>query len=303
MTWRIEHGDCLGLLPGVPAGSIDAVITDPPYPCIRRPYGRLAEAEWHDVMDGVVAQVRRVLKPTGSAVFVLQPNSRRVGEMRLWAWEFLVRTARAWNLVQDCYWLNHAAMPTVHCRRANGLLRPSVKLCLWFGPADCFRDQDAVLWTPSDRVLACRLEDRCLRRQPSGHSVRTGRTKQSVLERGGSTPLNLIPVANTDSMSSSGRRGHPAGTPLRLCEWWVRYLCPPSGMTLDPFAGVATVGVAAVRNGRDFIGFEKEGRYVELARRRLEEAVHSSMDGIGGTRPGGISARPYDGCSSSRKPA
>lgn len=271
--WRVEHGDCRDLLPSIPDASVDAVITDPPYPCIRRPYGRLAEAEWHRMMDEVVAQVRRVLKPSGSAVFVLQPNSRRVGEMRLWAWEFLVRTARAWNLVQDVAWWNHAAMPTVHCRRENGLLRPSVKLCWWFGPPDCRRDQDAVLWTPSERVLAERLEDRCLRRQPSGHAMRTGRTKQAVLERGGSTPFNLIPVANTDSVNSSGRRGHPAGTPYRLCEWWVRYLCPRFGVVLDPFAGLATIGEAAVRNGRSFIGIEKEDRYCEAARRRLEEAT------------------------------
>jgi hypothetical protein len=270
MTWRIENGDCLDMLPAVPAGSIDAVITDPPYPCIRRPYGRLAEAEWHDLMDGVVAQVRRVLRPSGSAVFVLQPNSRRVGEMRLWPWEFLLRTAKDWNLIQDVYWWNHAAMPTVHVRRENGLLRPSVKLCLWFGPPDCWRDQRAVLWRPSVRVLAERLEDRCLRRQPSGYTVRRGRAKQAVLERGGSTPFNLIPLANTDSVSSSGRHGHPAGTPRQLCDWWVRYICPPFGVVLDPFAGAGTVGEAAVRNGRSYVGIEKEGKYVEVARRRLE---------------------------------
>ncbi len=273
MIWRIEHGDCLHLLPSIPDASVDAIITDPPYPCIRRPYGRLAEAEWHDTMDAVVAQARRVLKPWGSAVFVLQPNSRRVGEMRLWPWDFLLRTTKSWNLLQDVYWWNFAAMPTVHCRRANGLLRQSVKLCLWFGSADCHRDQDAVLWTPSGRILASHLEDRCLRRQPSGQSVRSGRTKQAVLERGGSTPLNLIPVANTDSTSSSGRHGHPAGTPLKLCDWWVRYVCPPSGVVLDPFAGACSVGVAAVRSGRSFVGFEKEGKYVEAAKRRLEDAA------------------------------
>src|SRR5207302_6393272 len=96
--------------------SVDAVITDPPYPEVRRDYGRLTEAAWHALMDEVVAQARRVLKPGGSMVCVLQPNSREVGAMRLWLWEFLLRTARSWGLVQDCYWWNPAAMPPVHCR-------------------------------------------------------------------------------------------------------------------------------------------------------------------------------------------
>jgi DNA modification methylase len=55
-----------------------------------------------------------------------------------------------------------------------------------------------------------------------------------------------------------------------LCDWWVRYICPPFGVVLDPFAGAGTVGEAAVRNGRSYVGIEKEGKYVEVARRRLE---------------------------------
>src|ERR1700730_2535144 len=109
MAWRIEQGDCLDLLPSVPDRSMDAVVTDPPYPEIRRDYGRLTEAEWHALMDAVVAQARRVLKPSGSAVFVLQPNYERLGRMRLWVWEFLVRTARNWNLIQNVMAWNRTA--------------------------------------------------------------------------------------------------------------------------------------------------------------------------------------------------
>ncbi len=62
----------------MPAGSVDAVITDPPYPEISRAYGRMTEAEWWDMMMVVCTETRRILKPTGSAVFILQPNSRKV---------------------------------------------------------------------------------------------------------------------------------------------------------------------------------------------------------------------------------
>ena len=204
MAWQIEHGDCLDLLPAVPDGSVDAVVTDPPYPEISRDYGRMSEPRWHDLMDAVVAQVRRVLKPQGSAVFVLQPNYERLGKMRLWLWEFLLRTARSWNLVQDAYSWNRTAMPSAGCDRNTGLLRPSVRYCLWFGEPDCHRDQQAVLWTPSQGILAEQLEDRCLHRQPSGYCVRQGRVKETVLERGGSTPFNLIPVALGSRKNEAG---------------------------------------------------------------------------------------------------
>src|SRR5438309_259718 len=133
MGWRIERGDCLDLLPTVSDGSIDAIITDPPYPEISRDYGKISEAAWHSLMDAVVAQVRRVLKPGGSAVFVLQPNYERLGRMRLWLWEFLLRTAKSWNLIQNAYCWNRTAMPSAGCDRRHGLLRPSVRYCLWFG--------------------------------------------------------------------------------------------------------------------------------------------------------------------------
>jgi DNA modification methylase len=277
MSHRIEHGDCLELLPSLSDTSVDAVITDPPYPEIDRDYGRISEADWHELIDKAVAQARRVLKPSGSMVCILQPNYEKLGRMRLWLWEFLVRTAKSWNLIQNAYCWNRTAMPSAGCDRRHGLLRPSVRYCLWFGPPDCHRDQQAVLWTASQGILAEQLEDRCLHRQPSGYSVRQGRAKQTVLERGGSTPFNLLPVALGSRRHEAGYFGHGAGTPFKLCEWWVKYICPPGGTVLDPFAGVASVGVAAVRLGRSYIGMEKEGRYCDIARSRLEAAVPSSM--------------------------
>ena len=53
------------------------------------------------LMKSVVGESRRILKPKGSAVFVLQPNYESLGKMRLWLWEFVVWAGREWNLVQD----------------------------------------------------------------------------------------------------------------------------------------------------------------------------------------------------------
>ncbi len=52
-------------------------------------------------MREVVRETRRVLKPKGSAVFILQPNSVHVGQMRLRLSEFMAEQAREWNVVQD----------------------------------------------------------------------------------------------------------------------------------------------------------------------------------------------------------
>ena len=271
--WTLYQGDCLDVLPTLEAGSVDAVITDPPYPGIKREYGYWEPDEWLGMMRQLVPEVRRVLKPSGSCVMVLQPNSERVGRMRTWLWEFMAWVGKEWGIVQDAYWWNFTAPPTVHTHRTRGLMRGSVKPCVWLGDADCYRNQDGVLWTESDSNRAHRQSTRALQYRPSGLSIRPQRCANAALERGGSTPFNLLPIANADSQSSAGANGHGAGTPLELCRWWTRYICPPGGVILDPFAGTATTGIAALEHGCDYVGIERYAKYVPIARQRLEQAA------------------------------
>lgn len=67
---------------------------------------------------------------------------------------------------------------------------------------------------------------------------------------------------------SSGRL-HPTQKPIGIMEWCVG---KTSGTVLDPFMGSGTTGVACIKTGRKFIGIEKEPRYFEIARKRLERA-------------------------------
>lgn len=52
-------------------------------------------------------------------------------------------------------------------------------------------------------------------------------------------------------------------------QWWTRYICPPGGTVLDPFAGSGTAGIAALREGRDAILIERKPEYVEIIHRRI----------------------------------
>lgn len=270
----LHLGDCVDWLRTLPDGSVDAVITDPPYPEIDRPYGRLTEAEWWAlIVEGVVPEVRRILKPTGSAVFILQPNSRKVGSMRGWLFRFQAWACDHWNMVQDAWWWNFTAPPTVHTHRTKGLMRPSLKAAVWLGAPDCYRNQDAVLWTQSEANKMEDREDRALLVHPSGQSVRRGRCAAVADERGGVTPFNVLPVSNADSQSSAGANGHGAGTPYAVADWWTRYICPPGGLVCDPFTGSGTMALAAIERGCSFVGAEKMPEYYDIALRRIAGAM------------------------------
>lgn len=264
----ILHGDCRELLKAIPDASVDAVVSDPPYPEIDREYGRMSEADWLAMMKAVVLECRRVLKPKGSAMFVIQPNAEKAGRMRTWHLEFALWAAREWNLVQDAYWWNVNALPLAGADRRHKLLRPSVKWLVWLGPPGCFKNQENVLLSPAEDTVARAAARRVRRPVPSGIDCDDAQLYGTADERGGTTPFNCLPIAS--GCQPAGREDHPAATPYDLASWWCRYLLPPGGVLLDPFAGSGTVLAAGLDSGASrVIGMEKEARYVEIARRHI----------------------------------
>ena len=229
-------------------------------------------------MKPVVREVRRVLRPNGSAVFILQPNSSQVGRLRPWLYDFECWAIHEWNVVQDVYWWNWSALPTCGANPQGGLLRPSVKHCVWLGPPDCYRDQSAVLLPESDgNRRARKLARHETYVRPSGLSVNEFASRQAAVERGGVIPFNLIPCGN-----ARGSGGHPAATPLALCDFWVKYLCPVGGIVLDPFCGSGTTGVACIRHLRRFVGIERDAKYLqEIAQPRLTMECAMKLHSIG----------------------
>lgn len=272
---QLHHGDALDVLRSMPNASVDAVVTDPPYPEVDRHYGRMTVPQWELMIHSVVRECRRILTPTGSAVFILQPNSERVGRLRPWLFDFISWCCREWNVVQDAWWWNHASPPTVHCHEAYGLMRPSLKACVWVGAAECYRNQGAVLSKPSEAMnkMAASVGRRT---RPSGMSMDQAAVASTVLRRGGVTPFNVQVAANTASSSSSGASGHGAGTPFAVCDWWVRYLTPPGGTVLDMFSGAGTVGLAAHSRGMRYIGVEKDRTSIDASISRLEDATRQA---------------------------
>lgn len=278
---KLYCGDCLDILPTLSSQSVDAVICDPPYPHVKRSYGYWTTEDWWSlIVEGVIPEVQRVLKPTGSAVFILQPNSEKVGKLRGWLWEFMAWVCREWNMVQDVWWWNITAVTTgVSTPRERGLLRASLKACVWCGPSNCYRAQDKVLWDESMHNAASRTSRRMIREEggrekrsdrPSGQGYRYIQAANCAVERGGVTPFNVLPIPTYGGVSSAGFYGHGAGTPLKLADWWTRYICPPGGIVLDPFAGSGTMALAALQNDCSFIGIEKELQYVEIMQQRID---------------------------------
>jgi site-specific DNA-methyltransferase (adenine-specific) len=67
-----------------------------------------------------------------------------------------------------------------------------------------------------------------------------------------------------------GKNTHPTVKPTDLMRYLCRLVTPPNGTILDPFTGSGSTGKAAMLEGFQFIGIEREAEYVEIAKARIE---------------------------------
>jgi len=72
---------------------------------------------------------------------------------------------------------------------------------------------------------------------------------------------------------SAHRVGHPAPFPVELPQRLIELYTFTNDLVLDPFLGSGTTAVAAVRTGRRYAGYDTDAGYIDLARKRVTEAV------------------------------
>jgi len=71
--------------------------------------------------------------------------------------------------------------------------------------------------------------------------------------------------------------GHETPKPVELMQRIVETTTNPGDTVLDCFAGSGTTGIACIRTGRKFVGIEKDARYFEIARQRLERELAQGL--------------------------
>ena len=98
---------------------------------------------------------------------------------------------------------------------------------------------------------------------PPDHTARVDDTKSAA---------RFFYCAKTNRKERGERNDHPTVKPIALMRWLCRLVTPTGGTIVDPFMGSGTTGIAAVREGFDFIGVEREDRYFRISQRRVKGA-------------------------------
>ena len=85
---------------------------------------------------------------------------------------------------------------------------------------------------------------------------------------------------------------HPTVKPTALMAYLCRLITPPGGTILDPFMGSGSTGKAAVLEGFNFVGIEREDEYMPIAEARIAWAVLRTHGGIVDHEPAAVAPQP-----------
>lgn len=263
--WQILEGDCIDLMASLPAGSVDAVITSPPYAMQRAAtYGGVPEAEYPGWTVAWMEQARRLLKPDGSAVINIRPHVRN-GTIS----DYTLRTRLAlrdagWAEIEELIWHKGGA-PVGSPYRP----RRSWESLHWFAlhgrPYSAPKAAGRPMMSTSPGGG-----------RPAGEHFRRGRP-MGVLTGIARVP-DFVTVLTGQNEADTDLNRHPAVFPPALPEWVGKLVCPPGGTVLDPFSGSGSTGVACIRNGWRYLGIEAVRDYAEMSRDRLSTYTPGLFD-------------------------
>jgi hypothetical protein len=173
-------GDALDLLKSLPDGSIDLVLTSPPFALLRqKEYGNVDQDEYVDWLLSFTIEVKRVLKETGSFVLDLGGAYRRERPVRsLYNYRILIRLCdeQGWNLAEEFFWFNPSKLPSpiewVNKRKIRA--KDAVNTIWWLAKTDFPKaDVTQVLVPYSERMkLLLQNSEKYYspKKRPSGHT-------------------------------------------------------------------------------------------------------------------------------------
>lgn len=248
----IIHGDCIEELKKIPSNSINLIFADPPY-YLQLPKGkRLKRAngtevipvddEWdkfesYEDYDNFtkswLSECQRIIKPTGSIwVIGMYHNIFRVGT--------IMQNLGIWFL-NDVIWIKTDALPNLNGRRFTN-------------------NHETLIWAVKDKNC-------------KNYTFNYEQMKQMN---------NGKQMKDTDWIfglcrgqerlkDENGIKAHPTQKPLKLIQQVLLTASNKNDLILDPFFGTGTTGIVAKALGRNWIGIEKEKKYVELANKRITD--------------------------------
>lgn len=265
---EIHQGDCKEILPGLATNSVDLIVTSPPYADQRKnTYGGVHPDKYVEWFLPVTAELRRVLKPTGT--FILNIKERVVsGERHTYVIDLILRMReQGWFWTEEFIWHKKNCYPGKWPNR----FRDSWERLLQFNKNKKFKMYQEEVMVPMGDWAQGRLKNLSKTdqlRDESKVGSGFGKNVSNWLSREKAYPTNVLHMA-----TECNNKSHSAVFPEALPEWFAKLFTAEGDWVLDPFMGSGTTLCVAQRLKRHSIGIELVEEYCQVARSKIAEFV------------------------------
>lgn len=250
-NYLLYNEESIAFLKGFPEESIDLIFADPPYnlsnngtSCHAGKRVSVNKGDW-DISKGINADFqfhldwleacKRVLKPEGSIWISGTYHSIYICGFALQKQE--------WHILNDIIWYKPNAAPNLACRMFTA-------------------SHETLLWARKSKTARHYFDYSAMKSTKSEEDIFKKENKQ----------MRSIWSFSAPCKAEKKFGKHPAQKPVALLERIILASCPKDGLVLDPFCGSGTTGIAALKNGRKFIGIDNKKEYLDsMAGPRLRE--------------------------------
>jgi len=267
---RIYSGDAVKVMQQFPDGSVDLIVTSPPYADRRKKqYGGPPPEEYVEWFLPFSREFYRILKPKGSVVLNIKENAIR-GERHTYVLELIIAMRKeGWLWVEDYIWHKKNAFPGKWSNR----FRDAWEHCLHFTKRKDFNMyQDSVKVKIGDwadgRLKSLGVNDK--KRSMSKTNSGFGRQLTNWVGKRKVYPSNVLHLSTI-----SANKNHCAVFPETLPAWFIKLFTRKGNVVLDPFIGSGTTAIAAIKAKRNFIGVDFSKLYSKIANSAVKETIKS----------------------------
>jgi len=262
---KIYQGDSLELLKQLPDNSVDLVITSPPYADLKvyidNP-GILADnyVEW---FLPICNEICRVIKPTGS--FILNINDKVEGGFRHpYVYDLIseIHKRTELKMFERLFWNKLKSLPN----RAR--FGDRIEYLFWFAKEKGFQFYIDEMRTEYSEKSIKRMTKPLKKRFARTEGDENIEYKDWSPNPKGALPTTLINISSESKRISDT---HVAVYPVELVKYFIKGSTKEGDVVLDPFMGTGTTGVVCKKLGRNYIGFDLQQDYIDVANKRIEE--------------------------------
>ncbi|HEX4002892.1 MAG TPA: site-specific DNA-methyltransferase [Candidatus Acidoferrales bacterium] len=268
-TSVILVGDSAETLKTVPDESMKLIITSPPYNI-----GKVYEEATHldaylENLTPIVDQLIRVLANDGSLCWQVGNYVEESEIFPLDIFYYPYFKSRGLKLRNRVVWhFEHG----LHCsKRFSG----RYEVLLWFTKSDSYTYNLDSVRVPSKYPGKTNFRPGPDYGKPSGNPL--GKNPSDiwkVVEKDWETSLWTVPNVKANHPEKTI---HPCQFPIEVVERCVLALTNENDWVLDPFSGVGSAILAALRHNRKGIGCEKEEKYIEVAKQRIADFRNGTL--------------------------